>query len=317
MAPHSLSSALYVGETVHFRRKPALNRFVYSLFMAFVDLDELESGALDYWPVFSSKSARSLTSLLARDHLVAGNASSGNLSRNMPLSTRVRAVVQAHTGRRPEGPILLLAGLRVFGLEFNPVSFYYVFNREETAIEVLVAEVNNIPWFEQHVYVLLPHMPPDPPSVDGKVGNVTGEMKQHAKSDLIQFSSHKKAFHVSPFMPIEDIEYHWQVGLPAHRLRLRIGLKQDKEDVFMASLNMHRRPFSVYQIVWLVLTYPFMTIKVVLGIMYEAAKLWMHGSFTFYSHPEGAETASSKFIANCVSTSIYIRNLVSARRAEA
>jgi uncharacterized protein len=311
------ASALYVGETVHSRWKPAVNRFVYSLFMAYVDLAELESGVLDCWPVFSTTTPWSITSLLPRDHFFANNAKGPpyNLAADLsPLGDRVRAVVEAHAGRRPDGPIRLLAGLRVLGLEFNPVSFYYVLDQTETRVDFLVAEVNNIPWFEQHIYVLSPASESAPKVVESSGGGSGGSTT--AEADRLQiggeactrFSSHDKAFHVSPFMPIDNIKYNWLVGLPSQNLRLRIGLKQGSEDFFMASLNMRRRPFSLLQIVWVLFTYPFMTIKVIAGIMYEAAKLWKHGSFAFYSHPGGAETVSSKAIAHCVSTLLYLQN---------
>ena len=45
-----------------------------------------------------------------------------------PLAECARDAVEAQTGRRPAGPVRLLANLRYLGHAFNPVSFYYCFD---------------------------------------------------------------------------------------------------------------------------------------------------------------------------------------------
>lgn len=281
MAGGGRASALYVGTTTHVRRRPAANRFAYGLVMAGVDLSELESGALDCWPLFSSTTALAATALLPRDHL--GGGGGGEL-----LSARVRRVVREQAGLDCAGPVVLLAGLRVLGLEFNPVSFYYLLNGDGSGdVQALVAEVNNIPWFEQHLYVLTPA---------GGGGGCGGE---GGGPGLVRFCGHAKAFHVSPFMPVAGVSYDWLVSHPAERLAVRIGLSEAGERFFSAAIDLRRRPFGPPQLLWLLVTHPLMAVTVVLGIMYEAGKLWRRG-FAFFPHPEGAETASSRAIAQVV-----------------
>ena len=48
----------------------------------------------------------------------------------LPLAERVRRLVEKETGKRPEGKICLLTHLRYLGYTFNPVSFYYVWDKE-------------------------------------------------------------------------------------------------------------------------------------------------------------------------------------------
>lgn len=50
--------------------------------------------------------------------------------RPLPLAERVRRLVQRETGARPEGRVCLLTHLRYLGYVFNPVSFYYVWDKE-------------------------------------------------------------------------------------------------------------------------------------------------------------------------------------------
>ena len=48
----------------------------------------------------------------------------------------------------------LLTNLRYLGRGFNPVSFYYCYDRGRESVEAVIAEVTNIPWGERHAYVV-------------------------------------------------------------------------------------------------------------------------------------------------------------------
>lgn len=242
--------------------------------MAYVDLEELTSGSLENWPLFSSRTPWALLSLLPRDHMV-------NEPLDVALLTRVRDVVERTTSKRPTGPIQLLTNLRVLGVEFNPVSFYYVFDASGERVETLVAEVSNFPWFEQHNYVISP--------VEG-----TGEC-----GPLRRFSGHEKAFHVSPFMAMDGVSYDWLIGRPDERVQVRIGLHERDESFFMASLDARRVPWTVGNLLAMQVLYPVHTLHVMAGILYQAGKLFKRG-FTFFPHPDGTETALSRAVAKVV-----------------
>lgn len=271
-----VASSLYVGTTMHARARPAANVFRYSLFMACVDVDALEAGALDA-PLLFSAARTALTALRPSERLGGAPGT---------LGERVRALVRRRAGVAADGQVLLLAGIKVFGMEFNPVSFYYVLKKGGGGeVEALVAEVHNIPWFEEHLYVLTP----DPGGGGASAGC----------QEMVRFGSHAKEFHVSPFMPLAGITYDWLASAPGERLGVRIGLSDAHGPFFSARLDLARRPFGAAALAWLLVTYPLMTVKVVVGIMYEAARLWRAG-FTFYPHPSGAETFASRVIAQCV-----------------
>ena len=68
-----------------------------------------------------------------------------------PLDESVRELVAERTGRRPEGPVRVLAAVRTLGYLFNPVGFYFC---GEDPVQAVVAEVTNTPWGERHCYVL-------------------------------------------------------------------------------------------------------------------------------------------------------------------
>lgn len=285
--PSSTTSAIYLGHTRHRRRLPATNTFTYALFMLCVDLHELESGALDRWPLFSSRTPAAFLALLPRDHLGGDDGA---------LRARVLSAVAARTGRQPRGAVLLLTCPRVLGLEFNPVSFYYVMG-ERGEVDVLVAEVNNIPWFEQHLYVLEPER--SGASAAGAEGGAPMANAEAGALQMRRFKGHEKAFHVSPFMPLAGVSYDWLVSPPGERLAVRIGLSEGGESFFSASIDMRRRAWSLGGLLWVLLRYPLIALYVVAGIMLEAGKLWGRG-FVFYPHPDGAETASSKAIGSAL-----------------
>jgi hypothetical protein len=90
----------------------------------------------------------------------------------------------------------LLTQPRCWGLSFNPVSFYFCHDRDGQLAAILL-EVRNTPWRERFHYVL----PVQP-----------GLPRQFCVA---------KAFHVSPFMPL-DMEYRLRFFLDAQRVRIHM-----------------------------------------------------------------------------------------------
>ena len=113
-----MNSCIYEGWVRHRRQGPQSNVFCYRLFMMFLDLDELPT-LFDRHLLWSSDGPN-IVRFRRADHLGTPNA---------PLIDCVRDLVREHTGHRPEGPVRLLTHLRYFGYGFNPVSFYYLYDR--------------------------------------------------------------------------------------------------------------------------------------------------------------------------------------------
>jgi DUF1365 family protein len=147
----------------HRRHAPRAHAFRYPLFMAYLDLAELDSAFRGRWLWSARRPA--IARFARKDHF--GDP-------RVPLERAVRELVEARGGRRPAGPIRLLTHLRYLGYVFNPVSFFYCFDAAGAKVETIVAEVNNTPWGERHCYVL-----------------------QGLRSQT------GKAMHVSPFMPMD------------------------------------------------------------------------------------------------------------------
>jgi DUF1365 family protein len=139
-----MHSALYTGRLRHRRYEPAPHAFGYRTTLLWLDLAELDVVFRGRW-LWSAR--RPALARFRRSDYLGGND-------GQPLDAAVRERVAAETGRRPTGPIRLLTQLRMLGLAFNPVSFYYCYDAADTQVEAIVAEITNTPWKERHAYVL-------------------------------------------------------------------------------------------------------------------------------------------------------------------
>ena len=170
-----------------------------------------------------------------------------------PLAESARRLVAERTGHRPEGPVRLLTHLRYLGHSFNPVSFYYLYDRAGERVDAVIAEVTNIPWRERHAYVV---------ERNGS-GPIRGRFA--------------KRLHVSPFMPMEQA-YDWRITEPGDALDVRIASVERGKRVFDATLAMRRRELSPALMTRVLLTYPPMSLAVPGRIYANALRLKLKGA---------------------------------------
>jgi len=258
-----MKSAIYEGQVKHRRTKPREHAFKYRVFMVCLDLEELDRVFKRRWLWSARRPA------LARFRREGHMGDPG-----VPLDQCVRDLVEQKTGKLPQGRICLLTNLSYFGYGFNPVSFYYCYDENERRVETIVAEVNNTPWGEQICYVL-----------DGSE-NPAGA--SHQKFAPV------KEMHVSPFMPM-DIDYEWRFSEPLKRLSVFMENSQHGEKVFDASLNLQRKEMSAGSMARVLLVYPFMTLKVILAIHWQALRLWLK-RVPVYDHPVTVEKLKRKHV---------------------
>lgn len=268
-----MHSALYEGWVRHRRFKPVSNAFRYSLSMAYLDLDELDSVFRKRW--FWSAREFNLA-WFRRDDYMIGSSRPGQ-----PLADAVRDFVQTRGASRPLGPIRILTNLRRFGFGMNPVSFYYCFNEDGKSLHSIVAEITNSPWEEQFAYVL---------PVNGRHGDretrrqgETAIKAQPFQPRVEIVDTHnprvhrfrfEKTFHVSPFMDMA-FDYDWRFSVPGERLAVHIlNLKPDGV-LFDSTLVLTRREISTCALASALVRFPLMTLKVFAAIYFHAAKLWI------------------------------------------
>jgi DUF1365 family protein len=235
-----IEAGIFEGTLRHRRFAPVEHAFVYRTFMALLDVDRLPE--LMRASRLTGYNTWNWASFQDRDHL--GDPS-------QPLRQRLAA-----DGRRagvdlPDGRIFLLTHLRYFGYCFNPVSFFYLFDRSGS-LQLVVAEVNNT-FGGSHTYWLQP------------------------QSDSPTFrSAAAKSLYVSPFLPV-DLDYRFAFTAPADRLVAHMNVLKGPSTVIDATLTLERRPWTAAEIRRQLLRQPAMTMKVTAAIHWQAARLWWKG----------------------------------------
>ena len=248
-----MHSCFYEGQVSHRRFAPREHSFKYRIFYLYLDLDELDKVFNKRW--FWSTKKPAFARFCESDHFCEDNKT---------LKQTISDLVENSTGNRPTGPIRLLTHLRYFGYVFNPVSFYYCFNKDDTRVETIVAEVNNTPWGERHLYVL-----PDKDNI--------------AEGRHMQFNREKQ-FHVSPFMPM-DIDYDWVFSVPDKTLSVHMKNYRTEEKIFDATLGLKRKPITALNSASMLTRYPFMTLKVIFAIYWQALRLIIK-KVPLFDHPD-------------------------------
>lgn len=232
-----IDSGLFVGTLRHRRFTPVAHAFTYPLFMALLDVDRVPELMKESW--LTSHNRWNWATFADRDHL-------GDPAR--PLRERLAADAGRHGIALPDGRIFLLTHLRYLGYCFNPVSFFYCFDRAEQ-LRVILAEVSNT-FGARHNYWLRP----DPA--------------------LRPFrAAAAKALYVSPFMP-PDLDYTFAFTPPAGRLVAHMETSRAGAVSFDATLSLERRPWNAAEIRRVLVRHPAMTARVMTQIHWEALKLW-------------------------------------------
>ncbi|MET0934840.1 MAG: DUF1365 domain-containing protein [Luteibacter sp.] len=246
-----LASAVYEGVVTHHRHAPHDHAFSYRMAQLFLDLDEVDRVFDKRW-LWSAR-RRNLAEFRRSDYLGAPQ---------QPLADAVRDRAAASLGFRPAGPVRVLTHLRYAGLVFNPVTFYYCYAADGDTLQCVVAEITNTPWRERHSYVLAVD--------DDATGHVVDAV-------------FPKAFHVSPFMPM-DRTYRWRFTRPDAHLRVHMDVLHGGEREFDAHLSLHRRELTGAALARVLWRYPLMTAKVVGAIHLEALRLWLKRN-PIHDHP--------------------------------
>jgi DUF1365 family protein len=241
-------SAIYQGYLRHRRFRPNAHRFSYQVFMMYLDLDELDDvfALSPLWSARPWRPARFQRSDFLGDPQVA-------------LKQAVLDRIHEATGARHEGPVRMLANLRYFGFNINPICCYYCFDDSED-LRYIVVEVTNTPWNERQSYVL-----------------------QCDPGRRFQRINFHKQMHVSPFNPM-DMRYRWCSNNPSAMLNLNLETEKGDQVHVDATMALKRREISASSLTGILLQHPWMTAKVAAAIYWQALKLWIKRN-PFYDHP--------------------------------
>lgn len=251
-------SSIYQGKLRHRRFYPKQHEFSYESTLFYIDLDELPDlfEGVRGW----SLERRNLGCFRRADYL--GDAA-------QPLKDEVKKECTKLLGYSPHGAVRMLTSLRMWGMCFNPVTFYYLFEVDNDKPSVILAQVNNTPWDERHIYAL---------ECDADTGKINTEFD--------------KQFHVSPFNPL-NMRYHWISTAPGEQLVVHMenhaaiseSTSESKNALrhMDATLTMARKPWDKQHLQRLLWQQPWITLKVPVAIYWQALKLFLKG-VPFYSH---------------------------------
>ena len=148
--------------------------------------------------------------------------------------------------------VMILTMPRVCGYGFNPITLYHCYGADRQ-LAAVVYEVHNT-FGEAHNYVHLAS------------GNTSP--RAHVAP---------KQLYVSPFFGVDGF-YHFRLKPLVEKLALTIQYNApDGQKNLIASLSAQRRTLNFYNLMRVFFRIPFVTLKVIGAIHFEAFRLWLRG----------------------------------------
>lgn len=240
-----MNSCLYRAKVMHNRLAPKKHSFHYNVFMFYLDLNEIDILANKL--ALFSKNKFNFFSLRDSEHL---QLPLENPDKSKTIREQISRYLSENGVTIGNGRIMLLTNLNVLGYNFNPVSFYYCYDETEAPLCV-VAEI----------------------------GNTFGEMKpfllnKENLNDTVYHLNTTKYFYVSPFID-HDTNFDFNIGIPGEKLNIRIDDYKNEERFFISTLKGVKKDINNANLLWYSIRFPFITLKIITLIHWNAVKLWM------------------------------------------
>jgi len=240
-----MNSCLYKATVMHNRLKPQQHRFHYTVFMFYIDLDELDQITSKF--LLLSRNTFNFFSFRDKEHLQlpAENPDISKTTKQHILNYLKQNGVSAVPHK-----IMLLTNLNVLGYNFNPVSFYFCFDEKEQPV-CAIAEVSNT-FREMKPYLLSAE------TWSGKAFQLNTT----------------KYFYVSPFFDA-DMNFDFNLHIPAEKLNIRIDTLNKEERVFISTLTGQQKKLSNRMLFWYSLRFPLIPLRIIYLIHWQALLLWI------------------------------------------
>jgi len=234
------SSFIYTGQVIHKRFKPKEHFFRYKVFSLLIDLSEIH--LLKKELKLFSYNKFNILSFHDIDHGPRDGTSLVDWVKNNLKNNNIDT---------KEIKIKLLCYPRIWGYVFNPLSVFFVYDKNSNLISILY-EVKNT-FGEQHTYVF---------RID--------------KDNQYFEHTCKKKFHVSPFIEMNCV-YYFKILKPENKLSVVINQNDESGKILFASQDGVKKFLNNRNLLTSYLSHPLMSFKIIGAIHFEALKLWLKG----------------------------------------
>ena len=234
------SSFIYTGQVIHKRFKPKEHFFKYKVFSLLIDLSEIH--LLDKELKLFSYNKFNILSFHDIDHGPRDGTSLVDWVKNNLKNNNIDT---------KEITIKLLCYPRIWGYVFNPLSIFFVYDKNLNLISILY-EVKNT-FGEQHTYVF---------KID--------------KDNQYFEHTCKKKFHVSPFIEMNCV-YYFKILKHTDKLSVVINQNDDSGKLLFASQDGLKNELNNKNLMISYISNPLMSFKIIGAIHFEAFKLWIKG----------------------------------------
>jgi DUF1365 family protein len=253
-----MNSCLYECDLLHARFSPRAHRFAYRIFLFAIDLDELDRlhcslrlFSSDKRNLYSFRDGDFLPTDSHRHNATApGGPATEPRASGASLKDRVIAFLAGHGTDLRGGRILLVTLPRVLGYLFNPVSFYFCYDRTG-APAAAICEVTNT-FREVKPYLL--------------------DASTHTRGGFrLRVPKH---FYVSPYSDV-DVAFDFHLRPPGQQLSVQIDDYAGSDRTLTSVLRGTRHALSDRQLAWFTVKYPLLTLRVIALIHWHALRLWL------------------------------------------
>lgn len=235
-----MDSCLYQATVMHHRFSPKRHRFDYSVFMFYVNIDELPMLAkklrlfsIDRFNFFSFRK---------KEHLqVSAEAQS--------TRAQLTAYLLQNEIKLTDEKVMLLTNMNVLGYNFNPVSFYFIFDKSDEPL-YCISEVSNT-YREMKPFLLT---------------------RKNFENNIFSLDT-EKYFYVSPFFE-HDSHFTFRLAVPGEKLNIKINTVKAGTKVFISTLTGRRKALTNAALLWYSIRFPLIPVRIMFLIYWNALLLW-------------------------------------------